>query len=75
MKFLTRKKAANYLTEERGIPTTWKSLQKLASTGGGPQYRLFGQRALYTREDLDAWIDEKLTPARRSTSEVQGRAA
>jgi hypothetical protein len=47
-KFLKRRDAAQYLTEERGLPTSWRTLQKLASVGGGPLYQRYGIHSLYT---------------------------
>ena len=41
-----------------------------ATTGGGPIYRIFGNRALYTPDDLLAWAEEKLSAPRRSTSDT-----
>jgi hypothetical protein len=43
MKYLTRAEAARYLTEVRGLPTTKGTLQKKATTGGGPDYDIYGQ--------------------------------
>jgi hypothetical protein len=68
-RYRTRREAAKYLTEELGLPITWTTLQKLACTGGGPPYRIFGNRALYTDEDLDAWAEARMSPLRTSTSE------
>lgn len=68
-KYLDRKEAAEYLRAQ-GIPCTGNSLQKFASTGGGPTYAIFGRKALYTREWLDAWREEKMSAPRRSTSEA-----
>lgn len=65
--YLTRAEAAEYITR-MGAQTTKNTLQKFASVGGGPVYRRFGNKALYTRADLDAWIAEKLGEPRRSTS-------
>lgn len=65
--YLTRAEAAGYLNE-RGLPITKNTLQKMATTGGGPVYRLFGTRTVYTASDLDAWVEQKLEPPRRSTS-------
>jgi hypothetical protein len=67
--YLLRPEAAEFLTE-RGFPTTKLTLQKLATTGGGPVYRIWGNRALYLRDDLLAWADAKLSAPRRSTSEA-----
>lgn len=71
-KFLTRPSAADHLTA-CGIPTSKNTLQKWATTGGGPRYQIFGNRALYTVEDLDAWIVSKLSAPRHSTSCAAGR--
>ena len=66
--FLTREEAAAYLTA-RGLKITKTTLQKLATVGGGPDYSIFGNRALSTIEQLDRWAESKLKP-RRSTSEA-----
>lgn len=72
MHYLTRKEAADHLAA-MGITYSRATLQKLATTGGGPIYRICGGRALYTAPDLDAWIKERMSPPRRSTSEVVAR--
>jgi len=51
-KYLDRAEAAEYLTE-RGFKFKKGTLQKLATIGGGPAYARFGNRALYTPENLD----------------------
>ena len=66
-KFLSRPEAADYV-KERGLPCTKLTLGKLASVGGGPEYRTFGVRTCYTAADLDAWIESKLSAPRRSAS-------
>lgn len=66
----TRKEAAQYVRDKHGAPCTDKTLTKLASVGGGPVYSLFGNRALYTEEDLDSWVKSKLSAPRRSTGEA-----
>jgi hypothetical protein len=71
--FLTRRQAADYLTE-RGLPIAWRTLQKMATTGGGPIYQLFGKRAVYTYPNLDAYAAERLSAPRRSTSDVSEAA-
>ncbi len=68
-KFLTRPEAAKLLTEFFGIPTSKNTLQKWATVGGGPKYRLFGNRALYQASDLNEWVSSKLTAPRHSTSD------
>ncbi|AUN94819.1 helix-turn-helix transcriptional regulator [Pseudazoarcus pumilus] len=66
-RYLSRKEAAAYLTE-RGLHYSHTTLQKLVTVGGGPAYRKFGNRAVYHPEDLDAWIDAKLTAPRYSST-------
>lgn len=66
-KYLERSEAAQYLTD-RGLRTSKNTLQKYATVGGGPMYRRFGNRAVYTATDLDAWAEKKLTDPRASSS-------
>ncbi len=68
-RYLTRQEAAFYLGE-CGLPVTKNTLQKFATTGGGPEYSIFGNRALYTAEGLDSWAEARLSAPRRSTSEA-----
>lgn len=58
--YLDRIAAAEYLTA-RGLRVSKNTLQKWVTTGGGPAYRRFGLRAVYTRADLDAWAEAKLS--------------
>jgi hypothetical protein len=58
-KFLSRAEAAEYV-QSHGLPLARGTLQKYASTGGGPRFHKFGQRCVYRREDLDAWMATKL---------------
>lgn len=67
--YLTRAESADYLTS-RGFPVSKTTMQKWATTGGGPIYRIFGNRALYTPTDLNAWAQEKLSAPRRSSTET-----
>lgn len=66
-RFLSREEAAQYLTE-LGLRTAKGTLQKWVTTGGGPAYRRFGKRAVYTVGDLDAWADTKLGASRFSST-------
>jgi hypothetical protein len=66
-RYLTREEAAQHLTEQ-GLPVSRNTLQKWATTGGGPVYRRFGNRAVYTVADLNAWIEQKLSAPRASSS-------
>lgn len=68
-RYLTRQEAASYLSE-RGLLVSKNTLQKFATVGGGPEYSIFGNRALYTHQNLDGWAEAKLTASRKSTSEA-----
>jgi hypothetical protein len=65
--YLTRDEQVSYLAS-RGLKVAKTTLQKKATTGGGPRYVIFGNRALSTPEWLDEWV-EALLKARGSTSE------
>lgn len=67
--YLDRREAADYLTR-RGFKITRNTLQKMATTGGGPEYRIFGTRALYDPRTLDSWAEAKASPLKRSTSQT-----
>jgi hypothetical protein len=71
-KYLTRAESAAYLTA-RGLPTTKATLQKKASTGGGPPYRLWGNKALSTPEELDTWAEAELSAIRCSANAVEDK--
>jgi hypothetical protein len=66
-----RKEAARYLTDVWGIPTSPKTLAKLAVTGGGPQYRKAGRLPLYEIAELDSFARSKLSPLVSSTSQLE----
>ena len=67
--YLDRREAAEYLTG-RGLKITRNTLQKMATVGGGPIYRVFGIRALYTQVELDDWAASKISAPRTSTSDA-----
>lgn len=70
-RFLDRAEASAYLAE-KGLPRSPKTLQKDATVGGGPVYRRYGNKAVYTVEDLDSWVQEKLSPPRRTYDRSNG---
>lgn len=72
--FYDRKEAARRLTEQ-GLKTSAGTLTKLACVGGGPEYQIFGNRAVYTDAALTEWAQAKLSKPRRSTSEVSAAEA
>ena len=68
--FLSRAEAAEYV-QSHGLPLARGTLQKYATTGEGPRYHKFGQRCVYRREDLDAWITTKLGRAVTSSGNAE----
>ncbi len=68
-RYLTRRESAQYLSE-CGLLVTKNTLQKFATVGGGPEYSIFKNRAVYTPQNLDAWAEARLTASRKSTSEA-----
>jgi hypothetical protein len=73
MRYLTRAEQAEYC-RQRGLPITKSQITKLAHEGGGPEYQIWGNKAVSTPEQVDAWIAAKLTAPRRSTSEPEAAA-
>jgi hypothetical protein len=66
---LTRERLADALTEA-GYPIKPKTLATKASRGGGPPYRRFGPRVLYTWGDGLRWAQSRLSAPIGSTSEA-----
>lgn len=67
-KRLGRKDAAAYLTDELGLKTSPNTLGKLACTGGGPEYEIYGNRSAYRPSRLRSYAAAKLSAPRRNTS-------
>lgn len=67
--YLRRNQATEYLRERVGYFGD-DMLAYLACKGGGPMFRKFGRYPMYTREDLDAWLEERMSRPVRSTSEL-----
>jgi len=58
--YMRRRAAAEYLQKRYGAYTN-ETLAKLACVGGGPRYRKMGAFPLYTRSDLDAWAESRMS--------------
>jgi len=56
--YLNRSSATETLRNE-GVEAGDTMLANLANHGKGPRYKIINGRALYTREDLLAWINEQ----------------
>jgi hypothetical protein len=66
---LRRNEIAAALTEA-GYPTAPATLATKATRGGGPPFRSWGRWPLYRWGDALAWAQNRLSPARTSTSEA-----
>lgn len=69
-KYLTRGEAAEYV-QAKGLRCAKGTLSTMATNGGGPFYRVFGNRSCYSPNDLDLWIESRLSAPRCSTSGLQ----
>lgn len=56
------------LSVELGTPVKSGYLQKLASVGGGPPYRIFGRTALMVPAEFIEWLLSRVSPPRTNTS-------
>lgn len=66
---LRRSEVPAYLMQKHGVPIAKKTLDKLASIGGGPDMEYFGRVPTYTPEALDAWVEQRLSKPVASTAE------
>jgi hypothetical protein len=66
---LDRKQAAVFLSQH-GFKTAPATLAKLACLGGGPLFRSFGRKPLYSAADFLTWAEARTTGPRRLTSEA-----
>ena len=65
--YLTRGQASEYCLR-KGLPVSPKTLAQYACVGGGPKFRKFGtMRVIYKIEDLDEWIERRLSKIFSST--------
>jgi hypothetical protein len=75
MDYLTDKPATEHI-RKKGIPVGDNFLGKAASSGTGPIFRYSGRYRIYTVEDLDAWIEARLSaPVRKTNTLLRGASA
>jgi hypothetical protein len=67
-RLLRRAEAAQYVHHNWGYPCSPKTLAKYAVIGGGPRFRKAGRYPLYHPDDLDVWVNGKLSAPMTSTS-------
>lgn len=68
--FLTTLSAAQFLTEEHGLPIAAATLRKLRCIGGGPTFCKFGRRVLYCPDQLKTWATQRIVGPKASTSDT-----
>lgn len=66
---LRRSEVPAYLLGIHGIPVALATLNKLASTGGGPAMQYSGRIPLYHVDDLDRWANARLSKPVISTAD------
>jgi hypothetical protein len=64
--YLLRPKATEFLKTEHGVELGRTGLANMAVDNKGPRYAIINGRAVYTRKDLTAWVQEQasITPLR-----------
>ncbi len=67
-RLLRRVEAAKHIHDTWGYPCSPKTLAKYAVIGGGPRFRKAGRFPLYHPDDLDDWVNGKLSGLTTSTS-------
>ena len=71
--FMREKAASEYLKTKYGHGAA-KTLAKLRTVGGGPEFRKAGRLVVYTRNALDTWAIGRLSRPLRSTSDIEAAA-
>jgi len=66
---LRRREASEYLKTRWGLNYLPTTLAKLACLGGGPAFEHFGRTPLYREDELDRWVQDRMSGLKRSTSD------
>ncbi len=65
---LRRTEVPPYAKDKYGVTISVQRLAVLAVTGEGPQFRKLGRTPYYSPEDIDRWLNERLTKPATSTA-------
>lgn len=65
--YLNTNEAAAYI-RSKGLSYSPKTMIKERCVGGGCVYRKFGRKVVYTRLDLDAFIEARLSEPKSNTA-------
>jgi hypothetical protein len=68
--YLRRISAAEYVEKKFGLRCSPKTLAKYAVLGGGPEFRKAGRTPIYEPLKLDEWVESRIGPSVRSTSDL-----
>ena len=60
-----QREAADYLTEN-GYPVHKTELSRMARYGAGPKFTRKGYQKLFTKDDLDRWIEQQAQPTQHN---------
>jgi hypothetical protein len=71
IQLVPRSMVPEFIETEFGIPVSSKKLSKLATVGGGPEYRKFGNQVFYEKHALRDWVHQKLSAPKRSSSNLE----
>lgn len=69
MLFLSRRDASIWLTE-RGLTTSYKTLEHWAYQGTGPKFRRLKRRVFYSVASLEEWMNANMTDELSASWEV-----
>lgn len=69
--WIPRNEAPAVISSMTGLKISKRTLARLAVSGGGPEYSIFGRSAYYQRGTLRAWVSQRLGTPRKNTSGSQ----
>lgn len=67
--YMSKKEVSKYL-HDRGLSVSVKSLDRYITNGKGPKFHKFDRQVKYILQEVDVWINEKMSPAYQSSCEV-----
>lgn len=60
MKFITERELAKILSNEYGLPTSKKLLEKLRAKGKAPNFRVWSGKIVYEKQDIQTWLNNQM---------------
>jgi predicted DNA-binding transcriptional regulator AlpA len=72
IQYLSRREASEFTFQHYGTAgVSSRTLARYACMGGGPEFHKIGNKRVgYTVEALDAWMTERISRGKKSTSEA-----